>query len=495
MPPVSIELLSRMLGDKRRQLKSATAAFQAAVASYESALKAVEDFHAANNDALTDELQKQLDGLQSTAQTRRQEMLAAGDVASGLKDQCSDLEIDLQAANHSNALDDYLTSSAGGVAGGDGDSGRQWSGGAGGLSDAIRVLPPTRERMEHNLGCFFQAHMIAALDRVPAADVARNFLGNEQIASAMAAHDHSRGGSFVPHEYASFYIELLAQQAVLRSCGIPTVPITGGSMTIPKVTDGVIGGYRGEEENIVVEEVKTGDITLIPKELGVIVPMTEKLLRTASPSVAAMVRGEMLRAGAALEDRHFLRGAPSGAGPTGLRWRAAAANIIPFSGALSADNILRFLAALRLALVEASVMMTNPWWITSHGVIEFLGALRNANGFPIFPEVASGKIGSISYKATNYIPSNLADSAVGGDSPGVGYTELMLIDAAEQVIGDVPGMSLDVSREASYTVGSTTVSAFQKGQVLYRLLMENDIHTRHEESIAVGVDIEWPLLT
>jgi len=417
-------------------------------------------------------------------------MLAASDVANALKSQCQDLESDVQAANRANSLDDYLTSSAGGV----GNDGASTGRGPGGLSDSVRVLPPSRERMTHNLGVFFQSQMIAALDRVPAADVAKNFLVNDQVASAMAAHDHSRGGSFVPHEYASFYIELLAQQAVLRSCGVPTIPIVGGSMTIPKVTDGVIGGYRGEEENIGVEEVQTGDITLVPKELGVIVPMTEKLLRTSSPSVAAMVRTEMLRAGAALEDKYFLRGAPSGAGPTGLRWRAAADNIVAFDGTVSANAVINFFAALELKLTEASVMMTNPWYITSHAVIKFLGALRNANGFPIFPEVAQGRIGNVPYKPTNYIPKNIAASAVGGDAPTVGYTEILLIDAAEQIIGDVPGMSLDVSREASYTVGGSTVSAFQKGQVLYRLLMENDIHTRHAESIAVGVDVEWPLV-
>lgn len=489
--PVSLEMLSRKIGDKRRELKTVSEDFQSKVKSYEAAGDALTAFDEANTGELSDELKADRGKLDSAVRDARGAMMSAGDHAGALKSELVELESDLTVYQSSNALDDFLASRHGPV-GGDGERLPLVSRQPGGASDNIRVLPPDRPAMEHHLGVYLQSQMLAQIDRCNAADVARNYFKNDYVASAMSVHDHSRGGSFVQGAFADFYITLLRDQAVLRSVGVPTVPIEGGSMTIPKLTQGVIGGYRGEEQDIEVEELGTGDITLTPKELSTLVPTTEKLVRQASTSAAAMIREDMLAAGALLEDSKFLRGSPSGAGPTGLRHRAAAANIKDYNGSVTASGVEAFIASLELALLESSVWMRNPWWITSHRVISFLSTLRNSDGHLVYPEIKDGKLKGYPFKATNQIPVNLATPVNGSNgSPTVGYTELMFLDVAAQVIGEVPGIRFDVSNEASYTVNGTVVNAFQRGQVLFRLQMENDIHTRYEESIAVGVDIEW----
>jgi HK97 family phage major capsid protein len=496
---ISLEQLSRNIGDQRRALGVASENFQAKIKAYQEAGKAVEDFRSTNSGDLSDEQKTQLTALEDTKQKARLEMMAASDEANRLKSALADSEADFTVAQSSNALDDFLSSSAGGVGriGSDGESLGRGPSNAGGLSDNIRVLPPNSQQMEHNLGVYFQSMMISQVDRVSPAEVAKNYFKNDHVAAAMSAHDFSRGGSFVQGEYANFYIGLLAQKAVLRSCGVPTLPIVNGSMTIPKVTDGVMGSYRGEEQAMAVEEIKTGDVTLTPKEMYVMVAMTLKLMRVASVSAATMVRDEMVRAGAILEDRHFLRGLPSGAGPTGLRWRAAAGNIVPFvkSGA-TAQRVVNFIEQLQLRLTESSVDLQNPYWITNPVVISYLKTLLNANSLPLFPEINEGKIGLYPFKMTNIIPRNIVTPILAANgapsAAATGYSELMFLDVGKQVIGDVPGVILDMSKDASYvTPGGQTVNCFQAGQVLFKLTQENDIHTRYEESIAVGVDLDW----
>jgi HK97 family phage major capsid protein len=493
--------MSREIGDKRRSLGVANENFQAKIKAYQEAGKAVEDFRTANAGELSDEQKTQLASLDSARQKARVEMMAAGDEANRLKSELADAEADIMVAQSSNALDDFLTSSAGGVGrlGGDGEGlGRgASSSGAGGLSDNIRVLAPNQQQMEHNLGVYFQSMMIAQMDRVNPAEVAKSYFKNDHVAAAMSAHDFSRGGSFVQGEYANFYIGLLAQKAVLRSCGVPTIPIVNGSMTISKITDGVMGGYRGEEQPMVVEEMKTGDVTLTPKEMYVMVAMTLKLLRVASVSAATMVREEMVRAGAILEDRHFLRGLPSGAGPTGLRWRASGGNVVPFIKAgATTQRVVNFIEQLQLRLTESSVDLQNPFWITNPVIISYLKTLLNANSLPLFPEINDGKIGMYPFKMTNMIPRNIGTAVLAANgAPAAGssgYSELMFLDVGKQIIGDVPGVILDMSKDATYvTPGGQTVNCFQTGQVLFKLTQENDIHTRYDESIAVGVDLDW----
>ena len=495
---ISLEAVSRKLGDKRRELTSANEALQSKFEAYEKADAALVSLSNSLTAEPTAEQAAELEKLQSSRDVARKEMITARTSAEKLKNEVHEAEEDYTTAQSANSTDQWLTSSAGNHqqrAGGEGSRTLTPGGDAGGLSSAARVLEPTHEQKLHDLGVFWQVKMVAAADKMDPVRVAREHFQNERVASSMAAHDFSRGGSFVQGEFANFYISMLAQKAVLRSCGVPTVPIVNGSMTIPKITDGVIGGYRGEKQRMAVETMKTGSITLVPKEMYVMVPMTLKLIRSASISAASMVREEMFRAGAALEDRHFLRGAPNGAGPTGLRWRAAANNVIAFPKPITPQKVVNFIELLQLRLTEASVDLINPYWITTPGVISYLRVLLNAtNNQPLFPEISSGRIGMHPFKMTNYMPNNIATPvlAANGVPAGSGYAELMFMDVGKQLIGDVPGVIFESSGEASYVrPDGVRVDTFQEGEVLFKLTQENDIHTRYEESIAVGVDIDW----
>jgi HK97 family phage major capsid protein len=493
--PVSLEQLSREVGDARRALVTANAGLQAAIGRHQgtrSQLANLREKIGANQP--TAEQQTELAGLESAHESARTAMMSASDNVQRVKSDLSDLEGEMTMLQSSNALDDHLRSSTGSVTlGGDGES----LGGRGGVGLGLsrpQTLKPDRSQMEHHLGVFLQSKMIAGLDRTDPSAIAKDHFNNEYVASTMAAGDHSKGGSMVFGQFADFFIELLAQKAICRSIGIATMEAEGG-LTIPKMTSGITGAYKGEREDATVEDIGTGDVTLLPKELWTMVAVSEQLLRKSSINASTYIRNEMLRAAAALEDRAFLRGAASGAGPTGLRWRAG--HVVPFvvSGGVTATKVINFLANLELRLQQANVPMDNCVWLTNYQVVKFLETLVNANGIPLFPEVKDGRINKYPFRATNHIPANLAVvPGTGNAAPTVGYTEIMLIDASCQMIGEGGGISLKSSDSATYVQGGQTVNAFQRGDVVFRYAMSSDIQTRYQESIAVGVDVEWPLV-
>ena len=86
-------------------------------------------------------------------------------------------------------------------------------------------------------------------------------------------------------------------------------------------------------------------------------------------------------------------------------------------------------------------------------------------------------------KKTTQIPVNL-----GGGSD---ESEIYFADFADVVVGEVPGLILGVSTEASYTSGSSTVSAFQNDQTLILAIERHDMNLRHLESVGVMTGVTW----
>jgi hypothetical protein len=111
----------------------------------------------------------------------------------------------------------------------------------------------------------------------------------------------------VPTQFSTDVIELLRPAAVVRSMGPMTIPMPNGTVKVPKVTTGATASYMGENTNVAKSEEQFGQITLTWKKLGVLVPISNDLIRYSSPSADAVVRDDVVRAMAQREDQAFLR--------------------------------------------------------------------------------------------------------------------------------------------------------------------------------------------
>ena len=431
---------------------------------------------------------KAMDELQAKIVAGRKAVMAADESISREEAKLAEYKTEMEARERHNRTEERLNSSAGRS----GDQGHYLT--AGGSSSAggnVIVKPATKEELQHDIACFLRCIKLAGSNTMNIPNIARDQLGNERLSAAMQANDFTAGGAFVPDIYVPTLIEGLFARAIVRSMGIPTVPIEFGSLSQPRITSGAVASYYGEGQDIAETSVGTDRMTLVPKELGGLLPMSNTLLMQSSPAADAVMMNQLSIGMGLGEDLAFLRGPKAGAGPTGLRYLAAAANIIA-TGAESdrakptLAEVDFYLGKLELALENSNVPGISLYYTMSPRVKKYLQNLRDGNGQRAYPEMSdpnNPSIRGIPVKVTTSIPSNLG---AGVDS------EIMLLDASQQMIGQNPRINIAASGEASYkNAAGVMVSAFQRNETVLRMIMWNDINTQHPESIAILTGVRW----
>jgi HK97 family phage major capsid protein len=336
---------------------------------------------------------------------------------------------------------------------------------------------------------FDVVHMVKSLAATKgnlrdAAHFCETVLHNPGVAKALAAGTGTSGGFMVPENYVADIIEFLRPASVILSLNPLVVPMPNGTMTMPKLTGGSSAAYIGENTNIPTTQPQFGQLRLTARKLGAVVPISNDLLRFATPSADTVVRDDLVLAIAQRQDLAFIRDIGTGNAPKGLRyWAPIATNVIAANPTVSLANTTTDLGSLVLCLKQANVRMIRPGWIFSPRTEEYLLNVRDGLGnFAFRPEMLTGKLRTFPYRTTTQIPVNLG---AGADS------EVYLADFADVVVGDVGTLRLDASTEAAYFDGTNVVAAFSLDQTVVRAIVEHDIGMRHDFSVAVLTGVEW----
>lgn len=317
-------------------------------------------------------------------------------------------------------------------------------------------------------------------------EYARTVFKDDLIARAMAAGLEATGGAWVPEQWSSELIELLRPAAVVRSANPVIMPMVGGNLTVPRINGGSNAHYVGENTDITSGDLGTGDVKLSAKKLAAIVPISNDLIRFASVAADQVVRDDIVAAIAVAEDSAFIRGAGTAFSPKGMRNWAVSANIIPATSGQTQAGIITDTNKLLNALQGSNVRMIRPTWFMSFRTYNLLNSVVTTTGAFVWrDELNAGKFRGYPFKLTNNIPNNLS-TGVGSES------ELYLADMADVVIGEVPGLMIDVSQEAVYTPdGTNLVSAFSRDQTVIRIIEQHDFALRHDASVAVLTQVTW----
>lgn len=307
---------------------------------------------------------------------------------------------------------------------------------------------------------------------------------SEAVIKALEASTMAAGGVLIDTEVSSDFIDLLTARAVVRSFGTTVLPMESGSMQINKLTAGSTAYYIGENQQATKSQQAFGMKKLSAKKLSALVPVSNDLIRRAGAKTSALVRNDALRSVALKEDLTFIRAQGGDYTPRGLRYLAAAANILTANGTVNLANVTLDLGRMLLTLEEANVAFGNVGWIMAPRTAMYLATVRDGNGNYAFrDEINTGKLWGYPFKKTTQIPRNLGS----GDK-----SELYLVDFDDIVIGQTLGVEVAVSTEASYKdENDELVSAFSLDQTVMRLITEHDIQTRYDESIAVLTDVTW----
>ena len=308
-----------------------------------------------------------------------------------------------------------------------------------------------------------------------------NMFGESHPATkALAASIGSSGGFIVPEAYSADIIELLRAQAVVRRAN-PTIVPMSGTYLMPKIATGSSAAYVGENTNITKTGPTFGQIRLTSRKLAALVPISNDLLKTSSPSADSVVINDLVAGLANTEDAAFLRSDGTMNAPKGLYYWANSGNITNTAGT-SLANIETDLKTAINDLMNNNVRMIRPVWFMAPRSLQHLRFIRDTSGNKAFPEVGESNM-LLGYPifTSNNIPTNISSN----------QTELYFVDMADAVIGEEQGIELMVSDTAAYHDGSNVVAAFSLDQTVIRAIMKHDFALRHDYSCAVINQITW----
>jgi HK97 family phage major capsid protein len=298
---------------------------------------------------------------------------------------------------------------------------------------------------------------------------------------ALQASIGSTGGYLIPIELSSELIELLRPRSVVRSA-MPAgrvISLPRGNLTIGRQNTGATVGYIGEGQSTAFTQQSIGEITLQAKKAKAIVPISNDLIRFAQSSADMIVRDDLVRQLAVLEDQNFLRSAGSQWAPKGLKYLAGNTTHATVSS-YSVTTAISDLTGMVNQLQGAYVPMTRPTWFWSHKTMNYLYDARDSvGGFLFRAEMDRGSFRGFPFFWTQNIPNNLGGST--------NQSEIYLADMDEVIIGDVPGFMIDASQEASYSSdgSSLTNSAFDRDETVVRIIAEHDMNVKHTAAITV----------
>lgn len=318
-----------------------------------------------------------------------------------------------------------------------------------------------------------------------------NALEQAAKTKAFSASILTDGGSLIPEQFATEVIELLRNKTAVRKLGYRQMDLTAGNLTIGRQSGGATAAYISEGAVITPSKPSTDQVKLSAKKLGSLVPVSNDLLRQATPSAEEFVRQDLLQVMALREDLAFIRGDGTQDTPKGIRNDTNSSNIY---AATAVAPKLPTLAEVRTELAKAKytlnknnvpVQPDNLAWIFGPRVRFYLELLQDGNGNnAIFAtELAQGRLWGIPFMDTTQIPENL-----GGGSD---ESEIYLYNRQEFMIGDHMQLEVTVDPNGTYEEGGVAKSGMSRDETPIRVLSANDCKLRHNISAVIVTTVRW----
>ena len=329
--------------------------------------------------------------------------------------------------------------------------------------------------------------LMGAGDKGSELEMARTLDIESYYKSAQSAGSAEGGGLLLIDEMANDVIELLQPFSVVRQIGARLVSIPRGALRTPKITSGVASAYVAEGAKIPSSQMKFGQISLSAKKLASLVVLTNELGQFAG-DIDQILLDDMLSSIGKTEDIAFLFGTGTENEPRGITEWAVSANVFNATqsgGTATLTEVQADLQKVERLLLSADVPMRSPVWIMSPRSRLFLRDLRDTQDRGVFGDEMrqSRTINGVPYFTTNNVPNDL-----GG---GTNESKVILVDASEVVIGDVPQISVDRSNDATVKIDGVDTNLFEHDMSAIRLRMWNDLILRHDVSAAVIEAVKW----
>lgn len=123
--------------------------------------------------------------------------------------------------------------------------------------------------------------------------------------AAHVAGDDESARNFIPDQVIPDIIEAIYTKSTMidlagdgRTLMSVLDGLTGGNVRVPRFDGGTIAYWIGEEDDYAESQVSTGDMTLEPNKLGVLVRITDTMQRLQGYGFDRLLRNDMVRAAA-----------------------------------------------------------------------------------------------------------------------------------------------------------------------------------------------------
>lgn len=306
------------------------------------------------------------------------------------------------------------------------------------------------------------------------------FMPTEKSMTLTSAAD---GGYLVNEQFATEIIPLLYNATVVRQAGCPILNIPNGNMTFPIGSTGSTGYYRGE-----TAAKKTSGLTfeqgnMSTKEAVVVVPVSDKLLRTSSYNLPQYIQDDMLQRLALLEDSSYLTGIGTNYTPKGLSLWVPNANKVAMTSNPDATKIRTDLLKLPKFLAKANVPKIKPAWFMDSTVYYHL----------------ISQVDPTTYQPLDYARTLAADKPTLFGAPvyvtntlsSTGY--VMHVDLGYCLIGMGMDVRLKFTEGGNYLASDnvTTVSGQVTGESVFEVALDHDFFVKQPLATSMLTGVTW----
>jgi HK97 family phage major capsid protein len=310
-------------------------------------------------------------------------------------------------------------------------------------------------------------------------DMAKKLFPNEKalqgiMQKELTAGVPSAGGFTIPQVLLPDYIEYLYNNTILDKLGVQKVPMPNGNFSIPRMNATSAVGWVGETAKTTETDATFGAVNLKAKKLKAMTALSNTLLRQNVVGLDSWVSRDLQRVSRIALDQAFLYGLGTEYTPRGLK------NItdIQTSGTTGTAFGLTTPIDMVALLEQANVPMDNVNWILSPLGKSWIQSKAFSTGpFAWASEMASSK-------TINGFPF-ISSASVEKDGSSA-YSDFWLVDASMILWGVAYDLSLEMSREGTFTSGSDTISAFDQDLTLIRIIGEHDFGVRQPKAVLYG---------
>lgn len=286
----------------------------------------------------------------------------------------------------------------------------------------------------------------------------------------------SEGGFTVPLAFSGEYIDALVATTLIDKLNIRRVPLIHGNLSIPRMDTTSAVSWVGEITSGGKTQPTFGEVNMRAKKLKAITAISNTLLNESGVNLEGWISEDLMRKTRIALDNAMLNGTGSQYQPLGL---ANNANVQTTGGTSTALGITTPNDMVAL-LQQANVRLENVHWLLNPIGESWLRNKAFASGpFAWSDEMArTGKLRGFDFHASSTVGYN-----ANGGSP---YADFWLGDFAEMMFGVARDITIEISREGSFSDGGNIINAFDQDLTLIRLITECDFACRQPKAFVHG---------